>query len=58
VHLKSVIATTILISAVIRSATPALAVVNLVTNGGFETNGGNGQLGYNTTATGCQRGGN
>jgi hypothetical protein len=25
---------------------------NLVTNGGFESNGGNGQLGFNTTATG------
>jgi hypothetical protein len=25
---------------------------NLVQNGGFEVNGGNGQLGYNTTATG------
>jgi hypothetical protein len=26
--------------------------VNLVQNGGFEVNGGNGQLGFNTTATG------
>jgi hypothetical protein len=25
---------------------------DLVTNGGFESNGGNGQLGYNTSATG------
>lgn len=30
----------------------ATAAPNLVTNGGFETNGGNGQLGFNTTATG------
>ncbi len=32
-------------------ATPAFAAVNLVSNGGFETNGGNGQLAFNTTAT-------
>ena len=44
------IAATILVSAVIGSATPALA--DLVTNGDFEeiTNGG-GQLGFNTNAT-------
>jgi hypothetical protein len=30
----------------------AASAANLVTNGSFETNGGNGQLGYNTTATG------
>ena len=49
-HRKSVIAATILVSAVIGSATPALA--DLVTNGDFEeiTNGG-GQLGFNTNAT-------
>ncbi len=31
-------------------ATPALAAVNLIQNGGFETNGGNGQIAFNTTA--------
>lgn len=31
---------------------PGLAMADLVTNGGFETNGGNGQIGYNTSATG------
>ncbi len=31
-------------------ATPAFAMVNLVSNGDFETNGGNGQLAFNTTA--------
>ena len=30
----------------------ASAAINLVTNGDFSTNGGNGQLGYNTTAAG------
>jgi hypothetical protein len=30
----------------------ASAAVNLVTNGGFETNGGNGQLAYNTAVAG------
>jgi hypothetical protein len=33
-------------------STPALAGINLVTNGGFESNGGNGRLGWNTNATG------
>lgn len=42
----------VLCIAVTLTATPALAGVNLVTNGSFETNGGNGQLGYNTSATG------
>jgi len=30
----------------------AVYATELVTNGGFESNGGNGQLGYNTSATG------
>jgi len=30
----------------------AASAADLVTNGGFESNGGNGQLGYNTSATG------
>ena len=34
------------------AASPASAVVNLVTNGSFETNTGNGQLGFDTTALG------
>lgn len=50
-HRKSLTMTTVLLSAVVASAAPALAGVELVTNGGFESNGGNGQLGYNTTAT-------
>jgi PEP-CTERM motif len=33
------------------AAAPALAGVELVTNGGFESNGGNGQIGFNTGAT-------
>jgi PEP-CTERM motif/Protein of unknown function (DUF642) len=52
VHRKSVIAATILVSAVIGSATPALAGVQLVTNGDFESNAGNGQLDSTTSATG------
>jgi hypothetical protein len=48
VHRKSLIVTTILVSAVIGSAAPALAGVQLVTNGDFE----NGQLDSTTTATG------
>jgi hypothetical protein len=32
------------------AAAPALAGVDLVTNGGFESNGGNGQIGFNTSA--------
>ncbi len=31
---------------------PGMALADLVTNGGFETNGGNGLVGFNTTATG------
>lgn len=33
------------------AATPAMAAVNLVTNGSFTSNGGNGQLSFNTSAT-------
>lgn len=32
-------------------ATPAFAATNLITNGDFETNGGTGQLDFNTSAT-------
>jgi PEP-CTERM motif len=34
------------------TSSSAFAVTELVTNGDFATNGGNGQLGFNTTATG------
>lgn len=40
------------LSAGLLLASSASAATNLVTNGGFETNGGTGQLGYNTSATG------
>src|SRR5215469_18010243 len=40
------------VGAAILAAGSARATVNLVTNGSFETNTGNGQLGFNTTATG------
>jgi len=33
-------------------AAPAFAATNLVTNGDFTTNGGNGQIGFNTSASG------
>ncbi|HEY7901344.1 MAG TPA: hypothetical protein VIC25_09185 [Caulobacteraceae bacterium] len=38
-------------------AGPASALTNLVTNGGFETNGGGGQINFNTFATGWTVGG-
>ena len=38
--------------AAILVASSASAAVNLVTNGSFEINTGNGQLGFDTTATG------
>ena len=34
------------------TGSPAFATTELVTNGDFATNGGNGQLGFNTSATG------
>lgn len=47
---RQLIAAAALVGA-IAVATPAFAVANLVTNGGFEMNGGNGELGFNTSAT-------
>lgn len=40
------------LGAALLMAASASAAVNLVTNGSFETNAGNGQLGYNTSAAG------
>jgi len=40
------------LGAAILAASPASAVVNLVNNGSFETNAGNGELGFNTSALG------
>jgi len=51
-HRETLTVRAILMSAMIASASPALAGTELVTNGGFESNGGNGQVGYNTSATG------
>ena len=48
---KSLVMTSFLLSALVASSAPALAGVELVTNGGFESNGGSGQIGFNTSAT-------
>ena len=42
---------TILLAAMAATTAPAFAGVNLVQNGSFETNGGNGQLAFNTSVT-------
>src|ERR1700734_593014 len=41
---KSLVMTSFLLSALVASSAPALAGVELVTNGGFESNGGSGQI--------------